>query len=456
LIRWQPIYHRLDSGPFSQPDSAGSFVRIRSLFSSPSKSSDPSGGFDYDMPESDTLAMKRIHTRITRNGVHMAFVAMFAVLGGSVRGFNLLVILAGLMVGILLMQWRFCRATLPGLSVRRTLPREAFAGSPFKVRFSLTNHRRLLPAWLVRLEDRIRGGQGLSSDSEAVCSVGVVRPQASDTAHYDCTISRRGRYRFGPVRIATGFPFGLINAWKNTHTHATLVVYPALAKLSPHWNGILHSRREGLSATRHNSGTSEGEFFGIRTWRSGDSQRWIHWRTSARVGELAVRQFEQKNRTQLSLLLDPYLEADQDDSQLEWAISVAAAITIELGNNGTNRLAFGVADAGAKTLATHRVTDFRRAALTMLATVKPLPQPRLGRTLARLLQEGSPQWPVLIVSPRPARLDLLSATETQDGVTVPTLPPALMARLDLSWLDVTSERCSQIALHSQEANNGAI
>jgi hypothetical protein len=50
----------------------------------------------------------------------------------------------------------------------------------------------------------------------------------------------------------------------------------------------------------------------------------------------------------------------------------------------------------------------------------------------------------------------LTATETQDGVTVPTLPPALMARLDLSWLDVTSERCSQIALHSQEATNGAI
>lgn len=436
-------------------------MRIRSLFAlsktlPPSPGTNTSGAIDYDMPESDTRAMKRIHTRVTRNGIHMAFVAMFAVLGGSVRGFNLLVILAGLMVGILLMQWRFCRATLPGLSVRRNLPREAFAGSPFKVRFVLTNHRRMLPAWLVRLEDRIRGGQGRTSDVEAVCSVGIVRPQGNDTAHYDCTIARRGRYRFGPVRIATGFPFGLINAWKNTHTHATLVVYPALAKLSPQWSGMLHSRREGLSATRHNSGTSEGEFFGIRTWQSGDSQRWIHWRTSARVGDLAVRQFEQKNRTQLTLLLDPFLEADQDDQQLEWAISVAAAMTIELGNNGTNRLAFGVADAAAKTLATHRVTDFRRAALTMLATVKPLPQPRLGRTLARLLQDGSPQWPVLIISPRPAQMDLLCAAETFEGSRIPTMPTALLSRLDISWLDVSSERCSQIASLPQEPVHGAI
>lgn len=404
---------------------------------------------EMDLPDADVQAMRRIHTRITRNGIHMGFVAIFAVLGGSVRGFNLLVILAGLMVGILIMQWRFCRGMLPGLSIRRILPREAFAGQSFKIRFVVSNHRRLLPAWMIRLDDRIRGHRLVNTSVDVTCSLGLIRPKASESTQYDCTIQQRGRYRFGPVRLATGFPFGLINAWKNTRTHATLVVYPSLAPLTPQWQGMIQNRREGLAASRHNSGPHEGEFFGIRTWRSGDSQRWIHWRTTARVGELAVRQFEQKNRTQLSLLFDPYIEADnKNDADLEWAISVAAAIAVELSNTGTNRLAFGLADASAKCLSTHRVTDFRRAALLLLATVKPLPQPRLARTLAQVLQDGSPHWPILVVSPRAPRMDLLTLGEGDSADAMPVLSPAVFSRLDLTWLDVTSHACSKIAIRS--------
>ncbi len=390
-------------------------------------------------------AIGRVHTRFTRNGLHMAFVAIFAVLGGSVRGFNLLVILAGLMVGILIMQWRFCRGTLPGLTVHRTPPPEAFAGTPFKMRFEITNHRRWLPAWLIRLEDQIRGRHLPGRGIEAVTSVGIIRPGTSELAAYDCLIARRGRYRFGPVRLATGFPFGLINAWKNTRTPAALIVFPQLAKLKPRWSGIIENRREGLAASRNSSGPNEGEFFGIRNWQSGDSQRWIHWRTTARIGELAVRQFEQRNRTQLSLLLDPYSELaeDQDDPNLEWAISVAAAVVVEVASLATSRLAFGIADADAQAMFSQRVSNFRRAGLQMLATVKPSSEPPLTATLVKLLQYSNPNWPIMVVSPRGPRLDLLAASsdDHREGI-----PSAVLSRLDIIWLDVTSEACQRIAV----------
>lgn len=386
-----------------------------------------------------------VRTRITRNGIHMAFVALFAVLGGSIRGFNLLVILAGLMVGILIMQWRFCRAALPGLSVRRMLPSEAYAHSPFKVRFWVTNHRWWLPTWLVRLEDRIRGHNLQARGSDAICSVAMVRPTTTEAAHYDCTISRRGRYRFGPVRLATGFPFGLINAWKNTRTHATLVVYPALAKLKPNWSGIIENRREGLAASRHSSGPSEGEFYGIRHWQTGDSKRWIHWRTTARVGQLSVRQFEQRNRTQLSLLLDPYWNGEgeyQDDEDVEWAISITASIVSELSSQATHRMVLGIADNSHRVVLSHQVSSFRSAGLQLLASVRPLSEPPLAETLTGMLRDGNPRWPILIISPRPSRLDLLRGGDADGKAGVSA---ALLAKLDIMWLDVTSEACRRIA-----------
>lgn len=382
----------------------------------------------------------RVRTRLTRNGVHVAFVALFALLGGSIRGFNLLVIVAGLLVGILIVQWRFCRGMLPGLTVRRQFPPEVYAESPFKVRFWVTNRRPWLAAWLIRLEDRIRGAAASRRGSEVICGLGFVPPRSTEATHYECVLARRGRYRFGPVRLSTGFPFGLVNAWRHTKTQTTLLVYPALASLSPNWSGLVFSRSSGLATSRCHSGLSEGEFFGIRSWQSGDSRRWIHWRTTARIQELAVRQFEQRQRTQLSLVLDPFLAAGGDERNVEWAISVTASIAADLATGGTNRVALGIADTRRRTLSSHRVTDFRRGALELLATTRPLSDPPLASTLARVLRDGNPNWPVLIVSPRSEQLELLSDGQEPGGIT-----PALLSRLERIWLDVRSPTAHRVA-----------
>ena len=386
----------------------------------------------------------RVHTRLTRNGLHMAFVALFAVLGGAIRSFNLLVILAGLLISILLMQWRFARGTLPGLTVSRQLPQEAFAGIPFKVRFQVTNHRRWLPAWLIRLEDAIGGPRLPARGARAGCAVSITHPGSTETTSYECVITRRGRYRFGPVRLTTAFPFGLIRAWKNTRTHTNFVVFPQLARLQNNWTGMIENRREGLAASRHTSGPNEGEFFGIRNWQSGDSRRWIHWRTTARIGELAVRQFEQRNRTQLSLMLDPYsaISGEEDDAKLEWAISVAAAMVIDVASLATSRLAFCVADNSERVLVSHRSSHFRRAALQTLATTKPLAEPDLAAGLVRLLGRSNPRWPIVIVSPRAPDLESLAVDAEGNRL----MSPGLLNRLDIIWIDVMSDAAKRIAV----------
>jgi len=393
-----------------------------------------------------------VQTRLTRNGVHMAFVALFAALGGSVRGFNLLVILAGLIIGILLMQWRFSRVLLPGLSARRMLPREAFAKTPFKVRFAVANGRWWLPAWLIRIEDKILAIDSALPPAQAGCSLSMIRPSSSEATQYDCTFSRRGHYQFGPLRLTTGFPFGLTRAAKNAAAVAPLTVFPRLATLRPQWIGVIENRRDGLSASRHSSGPSEGDFYGIRRWQTGDSRRWIHWRTTARIGNLAVRQFEHLNRTELSLLVDPYSLDDADSNAVEWAISVAAAMVQHLAVQNHPHLVLGIADAAKTVVASNRVPSFRTAALHALAGVRCLEQPPLDTTLAAMFASINPHQPIVVVSPRPARMDLLRSGQGPGGAR---FSPLLFDKLDILWLDVTSPSSERIAYRREEMHGQA-
>ena len=142
-------------------------------------------------------------------------------------------------------------------------------------------------------------------------------------------------------------------------------------------------------------------------------------------------------------MLDPYLAKSQNSDDLEWAISMAASIANELAKTASNRLAFGIAGRESQVLFSHRVADFRRAVLESLAMVEGLESPALAKTLTMLLADGNPNWPILIVSPRSPRTDLLTVHDPQSDFR--TIQPALMSRLDITWLDVTSQYAQRIA-----------
>ena len=83
----------------------------------------------------------------------------------------------------------------------------------------------------------------------------------------------------------------------------------------------------------------------MRDYRSGDSPRWIHWRTSARRGELMVKEFEQQNEQDLAILIDPWLPrtkaSPEQREALEQAISFAATLCLETCRHHGRRLVLG-------------------------------------------------------------------------------------------------------------------
>lgn len=137
------------------------------------------------------------------------------------------------------------------------------------------------------------GGRKFGAGTGVVTRQGWARVRQSDAV-------RRGVIRAADWQLATGDPLGLFRGFRRLPDVEVGLVMPKFASLA--------QRREareveaGVAAPRAGSGN---ELFGIREYRPGDSRRRIHWRSSARHGELVVREYEPPGVQTLAILVDP-------------------------------------------------------------------------------------------------------------------------------------------------------
>src|SRR5688572_32528649 len=112
----------------------------------------------------------RRYISLTREGVYYVVVLAFIIGGAVLREVNLLVLLAGMMIGPLLFSWRWAALSLANLSVERRLPPTIAAGDPLIVDFEVFNHRRRLTSYAVVVTDRSEEHTSeLQSQSNLVC-----------------------------------------------------------------------------------------------------------------------------------------------------------------------------------------------------------------------------------------------------------------------------------------------
>lgn len=354
------------------------------------------------MPPKRKPPIKYRRLVIAREGWHYLVVMAFILGGAMLREVNLLYVLAGMMLGAFVVNGRMASFALKRIDVRRRLPSRVFAGETFTVQLVAENHRPRYASWAVSARDFLeREGtdRKIAVDVEVIFA--NVPAGGKAAASYETNLPRRGVYEFGPLEISTRFPLGLLRASATVMEKHKLFVRPRLGRLTKHWTNMVQSSRWGTHQSRPKRGTAEGEFYGLRDWRPGDSQRWIHWRTTARAGQLVVRQFEQQQNWDAALLLDlwrPEWPEDEDLYREERAVAFLATAVVDLCHRGGSQLLVGVAG--------ERCAHRRAAASRMLAE-------ELLDDLARVRgsqQDSLPQLldEALLETPRGARLIIVS------------------------------------------------
>ncbi len=346
---------------------------------------------------------------VSREGMFYLFVMFFVMSGAFLREINLLLMLMGMMIGIFVFNWFAVTTTLNRLAVQRKLPERICVGDLLIVELSLTNGRSRTDSWAVTLEDQIRRLESDSEESSQVVHVMATHVRAGETHRltFRGRLMQRGHYEFGPIRISTRFPLGLLRRSIQTDCVDRLVVYPQVGQLTRRWNQLVQSQRVGSRQTRHRYGFVEGDFYGLRDWRSGDSRHWIHWRTSAKRGSLKVCQFEQQCNQNLALLVDlwtPSVMNSTETDPCERAISFAATVIEDMCHRGGSQILLGIAGKQVRCVWGPASTGLMYEVMDYLAGAVSSHVDRLPELVSQATERMTPGMRIVILGTRPVDL----------------------------------------------------
>ena len=335
-----------------------------------------------------------------------------------------------MMAGPLLLSWRWVGTSLGDLSVRRRLPQGVCAGDLLVVNVELANTRRRVGSWAIVVEEQIQQS-GQPPIRPSVYFPYVPAGQSREAA-YAGRLTRRGRYAVGPFRVSTRFPFGLFRRTITLGEAESLVVFPRLGRLAQGWLARHHEAFEGSQRQRQRYSHVEGEFYGVRDWRSGDSRRSIHWWSSARRGGLVVRQFDQPHNRDVAVLVDlwqPARPEPEDLDHVELAVSFAATVISDLVPQGRRRICcWGRRPTPTEYTSGPASMPLVQDAMERLALAEADSEDRLPELLAGALGRIEPGTDVILVTTRP--IDLGDARAFRPAVAGPRPrgdPPAASA-----------------------------
>ncbi|GAA4682880.1 DUF58 domain-containing protein [Phytohabitans rumicis] len=363
--------------------------------------------------------------RLTPRGIGLAASAGVLLVAGFWAGYPELTVLgsaAAIASGCAFVHaaWR------PGLAVTRVAdPDRVARGDPATMTLTVRNTGRLASASLIA-EDRC-GARPVP------VPLLRLRPGRDTTVSYPVPTHHRGVIPVGPLRVTRRDALGLVALARSHGQTTTVWVHPRIHHLTAIPAGVARSLDGRLDRVPHGTIT----FDSLREYVVGDELRRVHWRTSAKVGELMVREDLDTSLPRLVVLLDdraaahPTESVDETfESACEAAASIVAAATRE-DVPVTLHLVSGSATSGGDFLdrlaeaALHRDGDLG-AATTRLRQQKP------GDTLIFLTGPGGAAdlglvgalrgpYPAIVVGmfgshgPTPAAVDGMIMLDAKDG-----------------------------------------
>lgn len=272
------------------------------------------------------LELRRVKIKDYRYFLFFALLLLFALLQGGRIPYLLLYFVGGLEVLSLL----WTRGVLRSLSASvEANQRSLVAGRSLQLKLRLYNEGFWPVPWVkVTMVPALLGNQPeLPASFSGLFPLG---PLASRVALLETGPLRRGLYSLGPFQITFGDPWGLSRGQLTVHGSGEILVLPRILPLNqlPLEKGrpFGRQRRVGLAWE------DPSNLRDLHPYRPGDNPKRVHWPTSARLGQLYIREFDLTSSPNLLIFLDLYRGsyshlAEEEAARLEdTAVEVAVAV----------------------------------------------------------------------------------------------------------------------------------
>lgn len=384
--------------------------------------------------------------------------------GLTVRGRSFLVAgIAALICALVLGQQDLLRVsvlllTLPFICmivVRRTQhtvtcsrsvdPGRVQAGEETKVTLRLENSS-LVPTGLLLAEDTLP--RGMSARPRFV--IDRLDPRGQRDVFYKVRSQVRGRYPIGPLTLRVADPFGMCEVARAFPGVDDLIVIPVVEALPV---VLLGGEWTGSNDSHPSSIPSAGEDdIGTREYRHGDALHRVHWRSTARRGELMVRREEHPRQSRATILLDARGGAHYGEgrnSSLEWGVSAAASLAVHLTRREftlrvMNETGDGLAGLNSDVIAP--LPDVEGLLLDALAVLLPTNTPSLREAGLALARAGTDSLVIAVLGSLSDQ-DAADLAHRRQGTTTAI---AVLLRTE-TWIGLAPDAAAETAFEHNVA-----
>jgi uncharacterized protein (DUF58 family) len=247
----------------------------------------------------------KMEYKITREGwIYIAGIIVVAMAALN-TGNNLLFLILASLIAVFLMSGILSWITLAGVAMRLDLPEHIFAGQPVRAQVELENEKLSMPSFSLRGE----AVKPKNSPAVALLETPVYFPylpkRESVRQSVPITFARRGASRQDAFRIVTRFPFGFLQKARRLELRTEALVYPSVEpadeffEIFPALQGAMESLNKGRGQ----------DLYALRDYIPTDSARHVHWKATARLGSLMVREFTREDDCRVLLVLDPHVSS---------------------------------------------------------------------------------------------------------------------------------------------------
>ena len=300
---------------------------------------------------------------------------IISLIGARITGRDIFYSMTYLWGSLLIVAYIWSRTTLNGVEISRE-PRSnrAQVGQLFIEHFTLFNRSRTPKLWVETKDSSdlpgfrvttVAIGLGLGDKSDAgarqavTVASGFGRGQTRRwLTRTLCT--RRGRFHLGPMTLRSSDPFGLFPRVREIPVLHHVVVLPMIVPIEGF--PIPSGRLPGGEALRRRTHQITPNASGVRDYAPGDSFGRIHWRSTARLQKLIVKEFELDPLAEIWIIVDaaqdPHFELPQHDqrgavlddgefqlppSTLEYGVTAAASLAMHFlqRNRAVGFIAYG-------------------------------------------------------------------------------------------------------------------
>ncbi len=237
---------------------------------------------------------------------------------------------------------------------------------------------------VIRLENRSRARTASRLAVEPVGDTELsVRTPALESGQVhelgiELPTERRGILTVGPLELKRGDPLGLVDRTTRVGHGTPFVVYPRVHQVTGMGAGRVRDLDGPASDTSPHGNIS---FHALREYVPGDDLRHIHWRSSARTGQLMVRQYVDTRRPAQLVLMDTR-RSSLDPGSFEHALEIVASLVVSGAEGG-----YPVLVATPDQVGSSAIFSGRDTCLDRLAAIEQTDAPGLGG-LSAAINEG--------------------------------------------------------------------